>query len=80
MILVPFHLGWRGLQNRRARFESWKEPPPGAPGELPAAWRTVEHNELLARCLDRDPGGVIDGHSGHRSLEVFAAALSIEWG
>jgi hypothetical protein len=26
MTLVPFHLGWRGLQNRRAGFESRKEP------------------------------------------------------
>jgi hypothetical protein len=84
MTLVPFHLGWRGLQNRRAGFESWKEPPEQH-CELPAAWRSVAHNELLTtRRADRtsrfDPDGVVDSHAGHRSLEVFAAALSIEWG
>lgn len=46
MTLVPFHLGWRGLQNRRAGFESWKEPPAEPHCELRAAWRAVAHNEL----------------------------------
>ena len=40
--MVPYHLEWRGLQNRRAGFESRKEPQPIAiaarvaagPGEL----------------------------------------------
>jgi hypothetical protein len=64
MILVPFHLGWRGPQNRRAGFESRKEPQaagiasrPGASAgqsstlarrELPGAWLTMEQNHRLA--------------------------------
>jgi hypothetical protein len=45
----------------------------------------VAHNELLTmrragRTSRLDFDGVVDGDAGHRSLEVFAAALSIEWG
>jgi len=85
MTLVPFHLGWRGPQNRRAGFESRTEPRAEPHRELPAAWRAVAHNQLLTtRRADRrsrlDPDGVVDSHAGQRSLEVFAAALSIEFG
>ena len=62
MTLVPFHLGWRGLQNRRAGFDSRKEPRglverrPAraresgirAGAEQPGPWWTAEQHLLLA--------------------------------
>ena len=75
MILVPFHLGWRGLQNRRAGFESRKEPRAGARaaharyaresasvawGEPTGAWLPVKHNELLAAPWTADRGSPRD--------------------
>jgi hypothetical protein len=100
MTLVPFHLGWRGPQNRRAGFESRKEPRGlverrkararesgivvGA--EQPGPWLTAEQNLLLAvrpaagGAPRTDTESIVDGRTGGRMIEIFAAILPVEWG
>jgi hypothetical protein len=100
MSLVPFHLGWRGPQNRRAGFESRKEPrelversqtrtcePDILVGpEQPGPWLTAEQNLLLAvrhaagGAPRTDTESIVDGRTGCRMIEIFAAILPVGWG
>lgn len=71
---------WRDVQRRRVETSAAR-----GRCELPAAWLTVEQNDLLAtRGAERaprfDPDAALDGHAGRRTLEIFAAILPFEWG